>query len=203
MRVIRQNLFWAFAYNVLLIPVAMGILYPPFGVTLSPAMAAGAMALSSVSVVTNSLRLRNVHVRPDEVRPDGRGMAQAAARRVVPGGGGPGRGRRGRRCAGGRPGHHGGSGAGRPVGQGLRFSQTEIHVPAGEFVVLTLANEDPVFHDWMVVGLGQRRGRGATGPGRRRSASGSTPRAPTLFMCSVRGHPEAGMTGTLVVEEGG
>ncbi len=58
MRVIRQNLVWAFGYNVVLIPVAIGLLYPLWGVTLTPAMAAGAMALSSVSVVTNSLRLR-------------------------------------------------------------------------------------------------------------------------------------------------
>jgi Cu+-exporting ATPase len=57
-RVIRQNLLWAFGYNVVLIPVAMGALFPVFGVTLNPALAAGAMALSSVSVVSNSLRLR-------------------------------------------------------------------------------------------------------------------------------------------------
>jgi Cu+-exporting ATPase len=57
-RVIRQNLLWAFGYNVVLIPVAMGALFPIFGVTLNPALAAGAMALSSVSVVANSLRLR-------------------------------------------------------------------------------------------------------------------------------------------------
>ena len=58
MRNIRQNLFWAFAYNAALIPVAMGALYPLNGTLLSPMLAGGAMALSSVFVVTNALRLR-------------------------------------------------------------------------------------------------------------------------------------------------
>ena len=62
MRVVRQNLAWAFAYNVILIPVAMGALFPFTGLLLNPALAAGAMALSSVSFVVNSLRLRNVRV---------------------------------------------------------------------------------------------------------------------------------------------
>jgi Cu+-exporting ATPase len=63
MRVIRQNLFWAFAYNVVLIPVAMGMLYPFTGLLLDPVLAAAAMALSSVTVVLNSLRLRRVGLR--------------------------------------------------------------------------------------------------------------------------------------------
>jgi Cu+-exporting ATPase len=58
MRVIRQNLFWAFFYNTIGIPVAAGILYPFFGILLSPIIASAAMAMSSVSVVSNSLRLK-------------------------------------------------------------------------------------------------------------------------------------------------
>jgi heavy metal translocating P-type ATPase len=58
MRNIKQNLFWAFAYNAALIPVAAGVLYPTFGILLSPVLAAGAMAMSSVFVLTNALRLK-------------------------------------------------------------------------------------------------------------------------------------------------
>ena len=84
MGVVRQNLFWAFAYNVILIPVAMGVLYPSFGITLNPAMAAGAMALSSVSVVTNSLRLRGFDARPAAVPDESRrGRGSTAIREAA------------------------------------------------------------------------------------------------------------------------
>jgi Cu+-exporting ATPase len=59
MRTMHQNLFWALIYNVIGIPIAAGVLYPPFGILLSPILASAAMAFSSVSVVGNSLRLRH------------------------------------------------------------------------------------------------------------------------------------------------
>jgi Cu+-exporting ATPase len=78
-RNIRQNLFWAFAYNTALIPVAAGLLYPAFGILLSPVFAAAAMAASSVCVVTNAVRLRGFRPPMAEApRPD-RGARPAEA----------------------------------------------------------------------------------------------------------------------------
>ena len=57
-RLIRQNLFWAFIYNIIGIPIAAGVLFPLYGILLNPMWASAAMALSSVSVVANSLRLK-------------------------------------------------------------------------------------------------------------------------------------------------
>jgi len=62
MRNIRQNLFFAFVYNAAGIPIAAGVLYPTFGILLSPVIGAAAMALSSVSVIGNALRLRRVRL---------------------------------------------------------------------------------------------------------------------------------------------
>ncbi|HWK37383.1 MAG TPA: hypothetical protein VNR88_00555, partial [Hyphomicrobium sp.] len=62
MRNIRQNLFFAFIYNAAGVPIAAGILYPAFGILLSPIIAAAAMALSSVSVIANALRLRHARL---------------------------------------------------------------------------------------------------------------------------------------------
>ncbi len=77
MRNIRQNLVWAFGYNVILIPIAMGVLYPVNGMLLDPIFAAAAMAASSVTVVSNALRLRRFRVRPAVTSPS---SARAAAR---------------------------------------------------------------------------------------------------------------------------
>jgi Cu+-exporting ATPase len=62
MKNIKQNLVFAFVYNALGVPIAAGVLYPAFGMLLSPMIAAAAMSLSSVSVVSNALRLRNVEL---------------------------------------------------------------------------------------------------------------------------------------------
>jgi cation transport ATPase len=80
MRNIRQNLFWAFAYNVLLIPIAMGVLYPFTGMLLDPIFAAASMALSSVTVVSNALRLRRFSAARPTAAPRPRGQSYEVVR---------------------------------------------------------------------------------------------------------------------------
>ena len=199
MTTVRQNLFWAFAYNVVLIPVAMGVLMPAFGIALSPALAAGAMALSSVTVVANALRLRSYDARPDATHRMSRGRlghlreasflaAIALAALGVAGG----------VMAADRWIDAGAMHA-TVVARDARFEPPDITVLEGRTVVLSFRNDDPVFHDWEVEGLANVDAGARPGQTQRIRFRIDEP-GTYRIVCTVPGHADAGMAGTLVVD---
>jgi Cu+-exporting ATPase len=200
--VIRENLFWAFAYNVILIPVAAGVLYPAFGLLLNPALAAGAMALSSVSVVGNSLRLRRARLDPDGaadfVAQGGSPLARLrdAAFLVAV-------------ALGGVAIVAGAVLADRSLdvsaqhltltARDLSFSPSTLEVRAGEWVVLDFTNDGRVFHDWHVNGLANVEAAAQPGETQRVRFRIDAP-GRYDYDCTVTGHAAAGMDGVLIVD---
>ncbi len=197
-KTIKQNLFWAFAYNVILIPVAAGALYPFIGQLLSPALAAGAMALSSVSVVTNSLRLRSFSVpeNPREIAhpPLRRRIAEVSYLILL--------------AAIGL-----GIGAGYfgyqwyqdataeeivVVGSEFNFSQDVITVEEDERYRIVFENEGVIFHDFIIDGVWEAHANAPSGRSGEFTIEIDEPGEYT-FYCSVEGHEQAGMSGKLVV----
>ena len=199
MTTVRQNLFWAFAYNIVLIPIAMGVLVPTFGVALSPALAAAAMALSSVTVVANALRLRGFDARPEASHRMRGGSvrrlreaaflgAVAVAALAVAGG----------VMAADRWIERGATHVS-VVARDARFIPPDVRVTSGQTVVLSFTNQDAVFHDWEVQGLANVDAGARAGQTQRIRFRIDDPGSYAI-VCTVPGHAEAGMAGTLVVD---
>jgi len=219
---IKQGLFWAFAYNIALIPVAVGALYPAFEVLLNPALAAAAMAMSSVSVVTNALRLRSFR-RPETaeeiLRPSLRSRAGQFAFLGGVGVVAAGVGFLALALAGDEhstsgvaPAHgheapaahapadaHGG--AARVVtvrASEFAFGPSAVTGQAGEMVELVLVNDGQVDHDWVVEGLDGVHAHAA--PGQIARVRFTAQAGTYRVLCTESGHESAGMVGLLVIE---
>jgi len=199
-KTIKQNLFWAFAYNIILIPVAAGMLYPFIGQLLSPALAAGAMALSSVSVVTNSLRLRafSVPENPREIAhpPLRRRVAEVSYLILLAA--------IGLGIGAGYFGYQWYQDASAEeivvVGSEFNFSQDVITVEEDQRYRIVFENEGVIFHDFIIDGVWDAHANAPSGSSGEFTIEIDEPGEYT-FYCSVEGHEQAGMSGTLVVTE--
>ena len=216
--VIKQNLFWAFGYNVILLPVAMGVMYPFNGTTLNPGLAAGAMALSSVSVIANSLRLRRGTGSADPVVPARtRLLASVGAFSIVIGGAGLGLGIQS-------------IGSKAPaevepveialVAREGAFSPTSMRLTVGQPVTMSFENRGSTTHDLTILGgirvselvvtdalAGGAHVMGVTNPVRVAASPGNTAKIAFVpvsagvypVICTEAGQKEAGMVGVLTV----